>query len=435
MKITKQNNHNKFSKVTYYTFVFLFLGIYSAFPKNVDVSFVVPDDSSQKLLELYSLFSEYYKNKDYQSAVPYGWQVLELNPEKFAKYVYYKMEDALWYLHDSTDIAPEAKQAIADTTNYLYNLAEKYNPDSKGYFQVRKAFIEEDWLKMPADSVIAAYELAFKYNPNLDAYYYNQLGTLYKDNASDSNNYKSKAIDLYTMLNEKDPNNPEWTQELETLVENIGELEKLTEKSWLNDKENTEKAWKYASTAMRASDFQAAIVPLEFLISKSPESVNYWTQLAQAYQKTEQQTKAEDAYKKLIQLDPQNKDNYLNLGIVYKDKGQLSAARSQFIKASEVGKGWAQAIYYEGLLYEQAARDCKFDFDAKVVYQIAVDTYRKAISIDPNYSQARERIKALDESGSLPTQEDYFFRGYKSGQIVTPKGDCYTWIGKSVTVP
>jgi tetratricopeptide (TPR) repeat protein len=209
MKITKQNNHNKFSKVTYYTFVFLFLGIYSAFPKNVDVSFVVPDDSSQKLLELYSLFSEYYKNKDYQSAVPYGWQVLELNPEKFAKYVYYKMEDALWYLHDSTDIAPEAKQAIADTTNYLYNLAEKYNPDSKGYFQVRKAFIEEDWLKMPADSVIAAYELAFKYNPNLDAYYYNQLGTLYKDNASDSNNYKSKAIDLYTMLNEKDPNNPE----------------------------------------------------------------------------------------------------------------------------------------------------------------------------------------------------------------------------------
>jgi tetratricopeptide (TPR) repeat protein len=435
MKMTQQNNHHKLSRVTYFTVILLFLGIFSAFPKNLNVSYIVPNDSSQKLLELYSLFSEYYKNKDYQSAVPYGWQVLEMNPEKFAKYIYFKMEDALWYLHDSSDIASEAKEAIADTMNYLYNLAEKYDTDSKGYFQVRKAFVDQDWLKMPVDSVIAAYQLAFQYNPNLDPYYYNQLGLLYKNNASDSNDYKSKAIDLYTKLSEREPDNPVWTEELETLVENVEELVKLTKKNWENDKENTEKAWKYAATAMRASDFQEAIIPLEFLVQKSPESVNYWTQLAQAYQKTNQLDKAEDAYKKLIQLAPENKDNYLNLGIVYKDKGYLSAARTQFLKANDVANGWAQAIYYEGLLYEQAASKCTFDFNAKLVYQIAIDTYRRALSIDPNFNQARERIKALDSSGSLPTKEDYFFRGYKSGQKISPEGDCYKWIGRSVTVP
>ncbi len=431
MKESKQSKSGKCSKISAFTFLFLMLSVFSAFPKG-NTLVVVPDDST-KILELYSLFSEYYKNKDYQSAVPYGWQVLQMNPEKFSKYIYYKMEDALWYLHDSSDIAPETKEAIADTMNYLYNLAEKYNPDSKGYFQVRKAFVEQEWLKVPADSVIADYELAFKYNPGLDSYYYNMLGQLYKANASDSNDYKTKAIDLYTKLSDKEPNNPQWPQELEGLVENIDELVALTKKNWENDKENPEKAWKYASTAMKANNFQEAVVPLEFLVNQSPESVNYWTQLAQAYQKTDQLNKAEDAYKKLIQIDPQNKNHYLNLGLVYKDKGQLSAARTQFQKANDVGNGWAQAVYYEGLLYEQAARNCTFDFDAKVAYQIAVDTYRKALSIDPNFSQARERINAL--SDSVPTQEDYFFRKYKSGQTVSPSGDCYSWIGKSVTVP
>jgi tetratricopeptide (TPR) repeat protein len=431
MKASEQNKSGKFSKLTIFTILFLSLSVFSAFPKSNNI-IIVPDDST-KILELYSLFSEYYKNKDFQSAVPYGWQVIETNPKKFAKYVYFKMEDALWFLHDSTDITPEQKQAIADTISYLYDTAEKYNPDSKGYFQVRKAFVEETWLKMPADSVIAAYELGFKYNPAQDDYYYNQLGQLYKNNASDSNDYKSKAIDLYTMLSEKEPDNAQWPQELESLVENIDELVALTKKNWDNDKQNAAKAWKYASTAMKANMYQDAIVPLEFLVQQSPESVNYLTQLAQAYQKTDQLNKAEDSYKKLIQMEPQNKNHYLNLGLIYKDKGQLAAARSQFQKASDAGNGWAQAVYYEGLLYEQAARNCTFDFDAKLTYQIAVDTYRKALSIDPNFSQARERINAL--SSSLPTQEDYFFRKYKSGQTVSPSGDCYSWIGKSVTVP
>ncbi len=431
MKESKQNNHGKFSKLTAITLFFLLLSAVSAFPKS-NIITEIPDDST-KILELYSLFSEYYKNKDYQSAVPYGWQVLEINPSKFSKYIYYKMEDALWYLHDSSDIAPEQKTAIADTIGYLYNLAEKYNSEAKGYFEVRKAFVDEDWLKISADSIIAEYEQAFKDNPDLDPYYYHKLGQLYKSNATESNDYKTKAIDLYTKLSDKYPDDPQWPQELEGLVENIDELVALTKKNWEKDKENSEKAWKYASTAMKANDYQQAIIPLEFLVQQSSESVNYWTQLAQAYQKTDQPNKAEDAYKKLIQIDPQNKNHYLNLGLVYKDKGQLAAARTQFQKANDVGNGWAQAVYYEGLLYEQAARNCTFDFNAKVVYQIAVDTYRKALSIDPNFTTARERINAL--SGSIPTQEDYFFRKYKSGQTVTPSGDCYSWIGKSVTVP
>jgi len=54
--------------------------------------------------------------------------------------------------------------------------------------------------------------------------------------------------------------------------------------------------------------------------------------------------------------------------------------------------------------------------------------------MDPSIaSQAQDRINAL--SGSVPTQEDYFFKGYKSGQVLPITGSCFGWIGRSITVP
>jgi tetratricopeptide (TPR) repeat protein len=123
----------------------------------------------------------------------------------------------------------------------------------------------------------------------------------------------------------------------------------------------------------------------------------------------------------------------LNLGIVYRDKQQFAAARTQFEKASDVGNGWGLPIYYIGNLYEQAARNCGFEFEDKLVYLLAVDTYKRAKNMDPSVTQAQDRISAL--SGSVPTKEDYFFRGIKSGQSIPITGSCYDWIGKSVTVP
>jgi len=43
--------------------------------KNTRQPFTVECDSMETL-KLYSLFSEYHKNKDFASALPYGWQVL-----------------------------------------------------------------------------------------------------------------------------------------------------------------------------------------------------------------------------------------------------------------------------------------------------------------------------------------------------------------------
>ena len=391
------------------------------------------DCDSMEVLKLYSLFSEYHKNKDFASALPYGWQVLECDADKFRKWIYYKMEDGLWYLHDSTDVSPELKESIEDTIIYLYDLAIEHFPEQKAYFESHKAFILEGWLDAPYEEIIAEYEKAIKDDKDMSSYYYNRLGLLYIVNASDENDYKTKALDLYTYLQNREPDNPQWPQELVGLVDNIDQLVELRKKNWYNDKENLGKAWDFVKIAMKAENYPEAIEGLEFLVERSPETVNYWNQLATSYQKTDQLKNAENAFLKLIKIDPDAKEHYLNLGIVYGDMGKLSKARRYYINASEVGGGWALPIYYEGLLYEKSARACNFDFETKMVYQLAVDTFRKSVRMDPSLTQAKNRIGAL--STSVPTQEDYFFRGYKSGQVLPIEGDCFTWVGKSVTVP
>ena len=75
-----------------------------------------------------------------------------------------------------------------------------------------------------------------------------------------------------------------------------------------------------------------------------------------------------------------------------------------------------------------------FDFMAKCVYLLAVNTYRKAASVGGTYAnQAADRAKAL--SNSVPTKEDYFFRKMRAGDTIKIEGKCYDWIGRTVTVP
>lgn len=385
---------------------------------------------SMKVLTNYSLFSEYQKNKDCESAVPYGWKVLQADPQKFSKWIFYKMEDCLWKLHDSTNTDPQLKKSVQDTIIYFYNLAIKYRPEDKGYFEARKAYVSELWLSLPADTVISEYELAIKWQPTISTFYYDQLGQLFKNNDNGDNGYKLKALDIYNTLSDREPDNELWNNRKKELVDNIDELLKIVKAAWEKDKTNPKKAKELAGVAIQASVFKDAIEPLEFLVSQEPDNAGYLTQLASCYQKVDDLNNAEKAYQKIISMQPNNKDNYFNLGIIYKDMGRYAQARSEFITASEKGGNWALPIYYEGYLYEQAASNCT-DFDRKVVYLLAYNTYKKALSMDGSLGQARDRVSAL--SGVIPTKEDYFFRNLKSGQTIPIT--CVGWISRSVTVP
>jgi len=340
------------------------------------------------------------------------------------------MEECFWALHDSTSTTPEMVKSIQDTILYFYDLAIKYREEDKGYFQARKAYVSELWLALPATAIIPEYEQSIAWQPELSSFYYNRLGQLYVNNDDGTNGLKEKAIDLYTILVEREPENPVWGNIITELFGNIDDRLKFQKEAWEKDLQNEKKAKAFASTAIQASEWAQAVAPLEFLVSKEPENVGFLSQLGNVYNKLENTTKSEETFSKLIKLEPENKDHYFYFGKALMEAGKYSQARTQFLKASEVGNGWALPIFYEGFLYEQSASGCA-DFDRKVVYLLAQNTYRRALNMDPNLGEAKDRINAL--SGSIPTKEDYFFRGIKSGQTLTIT--CVGWIGKSVTAP
>lgn len=391
--------------------------------------------SQNELITNFSLFYEYHKNKDFSSALPYGWKVVNTDPSQFLKYkIFTKMEEILWYMHDSSSVSDEEKLAIKDTMDYFYDKAEQYEPQLAGFYTARKAYVLEVWNNSNPDDIIKLYESAIEKDPSLPTFYKDRLGLLYVNNASDTNEYKLKALDLYSKLAELEPENPLWNQKLESIAENIEELVNITKKSWDFDKENLEKAWKYAATCIKAQDFEKAKEPLEFLTSKAPDVINYWKQLASVYDKLEQSDKSISAYKKLIDLQPDNRDNYVNIALVYKKLEQLSVSRTYLQKAMNIDPNWDYPVLLEAQLYEQGARACEFDFMAKCVYLLAVNSYRKAAGMGGQFaSTAADRVRALQNS--IPTKEDYFFRKLKSGDTIKIEGACYSWIGRTVTVP
>jgi tetratricopeptide (TPR) repeat protein len=313
---------------------------------------------------------------------------------------------------------------------YFYDIAIKYRSEDKGYFQARKAYVSELWLAKSAEETIPLYEQAIAWQPELSSFYYNRLGQLYINNDDGSNGLKEKAIDLYTILVEREPENPVWPQIITDLFGNVDDRLKFQKEAWEKDPQNEKKAKAYALTAIQASEWAQAVAPLEFLISKDPENVGYLTQIGNVYNKLDNGTKSEEIFSRLIKLEPDNKDHYFYFGKALMDAGKYSQARTQFLKASEVGNGWALPIFYEGFLYEQAASGCT-EFDRKVVYYLAQLTYRRALNMDANLTEAKDRINAL--SGAVPKQEDYFFRNLKAGDTVPIT--CVGWIGKSITVP
>lgn len=421
--------------VLLFVFVLLLSTGFSSVSAKVNIT-TISATSSDSLMVEFSLFWEAYKTKDYKFAYDHGWNVINDNPTNYLQYKpFKKMEDIIIFLRDSVATTEQDKNMYADTMIALYDKAVQYDSKNSDYFIIKKAYTIEVWKNAPTDEAIAAYEYALEKYPDAPSFYKDRLGILYSQNDDGENGYKLKALQLYSKLAEEDPENDTWNTRLKSLADNPEELADIMKRSWELDKENLSKAYAYAETCLNYQFYTRSIEPLEFLTKKSTDVINYWRKLALVYNKLNKSDASINAYKTLIELEPNNRDNYFNVALIYKDLGQLSVARSYLQKASNASsEPWDLPIFVEASLYEQAARDCGFEFDDKCVYQLAVDTYAKAAKLNGSQSgAARDRIKAL--SNSVPQQEDYFFRKLSSGTEIKIQGKCYNWINKSIIVP
>ena len=93
---------------------------------------------------------------------------------------------------------------------------------------------------------------------------------------TDENDYKMNAIDIYTMLAVREPDNPQWPDILSELVDNVDQLLDIRKKNWELDKENSNRLdFKTLQTSWELEDRSKGYLPSTHkVILKDPISWN-----------------------------------------------------------------------------------------------------------------------------------------------------------------
>ena len=358
----------------------------------------------------YSFGSEYYKNKNYRSALPYLWKVFINDSTKYARNAARKIADSYFQLQQ------------ADSTLLICYRGLEIFPDHVilHYFA---GFIQDNLGKV--ECAIPHYEALVADNPQKPEYL-EKLAFLY---------YKmedEKAIEMQTKLVELEPTNSKYANDLALYSEYFygagGGLEAF-KKAWENDPENIDFAFKYGKAAYNAGEYKAALTPLNAVVKKKPEHIEAHQLIAMCDESLENYSEAIVEYKKILQYEPENAEVMCNIASDYRNMNQFSNARYWVNKALKAKPGFGMAHMIMAEVYEASVPYCqnkgnrKRKYDDGLVYEMAKREYEKALR-DPNYkANARSRINSLKPY--LPTEEEKFMNQNRKNL----KDSCYTsWI-------
>ena len=368
------------------------------------------DVSLNDIRHWYSFGYEYYKNKNYNAAIPYLWKVFINDSTKYARMAIGKLADSYFNLQqaDSTFIA-------------CYRGLEKY-PDYV-ILHYYAGFLQDNLGN--AECAIPHYEALVADNPEGEEYL-EKLAFLYYKKGNE------KSIEVQTQLTNLAPTNSKYANDLALYSEHFygagGGLEAF-KKAWENDPENMDFAFKYGKAAYEAGEYRAALMPLNKVIDKNPKNKKAHEIIALCDECLEQYSHAIEEYKKILEIEPNNAEIMCSIANDYKFLNQFQNGKYWVNRALQAKPGFGLAYIIMAEIYESAVTYCqnkdqrKRKYDDGLVYEKAMDEYRKALN-DPNYkSDARRRLNNLKPY--LPTDEEKFMNQNRK----TLKEDCYnSWI-------
>lgn len=373
---------------------------------TIDYGEVTLDDIRQS----YSFGSEYFKNKNYKSALPYLWKVFLNDSTKYARNAIRKLASSYFELQhvDSTFIASYRGLEVFPDHVILHYFA--------GFLQDRVG---------NSICAIPHYEALVEANPE-KVEYLGKLAFLYFKQEDE------KAIEVQNRLVTLEPTNGDYANTLAQMSEFFygagGGLEAF-KKAWENDPENMEFALKYGKAAYDAGQYRAALIPLNKVIEKDPGNTQAHELIARCDESLEKYSAAIAEYKKILAIDPGNVEIMCNIANDYRNMNQFSNGKYWVNQALKVKPGYGMAHMIMAEIYESAVTYCqnksnrKRKYDDGLVYKKALNEYKKAAN-DPNFrSDARQRINGLKPY--LPTDEETFMNQNRK-QL---KEKCYTsWI-------
>jgi tetratricopeptide (TPR) repeat protein len=292
--------------------------------------------------------------------------------------------------YENTSKAEFATQAIE-----FYKKAYALDPKS-GVIGERLA--EMYWKAQRMHDAVSEAQEILKRDPNdvqtrrlLARIYLRSLGDLNASGAGQSE-ISSRAIEQYREIFRLDPSDTEsglWLARLYRLRNEHDKAEEVLRGILKNDPDNEAAIEQLTQLLLDEGKSAEAVSLLEGMASKAPSPV-LLDLLGDAYTQTKDLSKAEDAYRKATELDPSELshlrglgqtlmaeekyadalvvyqklvdlmpdegDNYLRIAQIYRELHQLDKAEESLLKARQYEPGSLEVMYNEAMLYQAQGR-------------------------------------------------------------------------------
>ncbi len=413
------------------------------------------EDSIRCLTNL-SLYSEYYRQKNYNDAFPY-WEIVFNECPLASSNIYSHGANIIKnFLDTETDIVK--KEAFYVYLMKVYDNRIKYFGNSNKYptayiYGIKAVDIlryKKDLtnLKLANDLLSKAVEgRGNKTQAAVINLYMSSTVALFKANEiSDEKvvGVYTKATDIldYQLTSKSDEDDESTITEVKADVEkmfaasgaaNCEVIQKIFSSQFAANKTNTEWLKRVSSLLDKGNCENDLVYSVSVSLFELEPSATAAKQIAIMCLKNKETDKAMDYYKKAIELETsaENKGTlYYQLGLIYMSQDSYGPARSQFQKAIELRPGFGLPYLQIGRVYAASANRCGSNaFEQKVAFWAAIDKFVKAKTVDPTIADgANEQINIY--SVYYPNKEEIFFQGLK-------EGDSYTigcWMNETTTV-
>ncbi len=403
------------------------------------------DQVSQEVKIKYSLFYEYFKNEDYQSASPHLSWLLENAPTYRGERNWERGITMYEGLAESAE-DPETKKAYLDSALALHDqivptFEEAGKADvidevewtiNRGRFLQTHSNVYGD----RQDEVFQAYMTAYEMAPGeINPYYIRYITDTYV-----SRDEKQKAIDFMKKAEKHYSDSADLMQYFNDTRDNL----------FTNPKERVQF--------------------LEGQLKSDPENVEILNELFGLYQDLDRSAKVEEIGQRLLELDPNaetykllgqmnfeqseyntamghfkkaiemaenatmRRDIYHSMAEVQQDMGNLRAARRYARQAIEEDEDFGEAYLLIANVYATAVQNAgSMEREDRAVYWLVLEYYQRAAQVDPSVkSRAQNAIQTYRKY--IPSREDMFFKGWEEGDSYTIDYGPYQWINETTTV-
>lgn len=269
------------------------------------------------------------------------------------------------------------------------------------------------WAQAPA---AAAPDAAQKVD-KASAYYHYTLAHMYAELASaygNRNDYLNKAIENYKAAIKADPTTPMLSEELSELYIGSGRLREAQSDAEDTLRQNpndvaahrllahifTQQIGDRQQNRVDEGMLHKAIEQYQKITELAPKDVDSWLMLGRLQKVAQNSVDAQNAFKKALEIEPDNEDALTGLAQVYLDLGDSTSAADLIKKLAEKSPS------------QRSLRALANAYEQMKEYSLAADALNRAIEMNPpdasdlKHELAQDQLFAKQYAAALGTYQD-----------------------------